>query len=195
MPEIIDVAIVLDTEALNRAYPYGVLKHTSWDHFDAFFKVLVDKDHSYHDSSPDVVGTQGIKCNVNDMLSFRAMSKADTNHDVIITEFSDMSEGTAPSEMTDYISIPAFRTSEKSSAFYYDNGSLTKHYVRTAAWDMWEAQNIQVEPRKDAHMNLQALKTTDGLQHKHIRYTLGFKVSYPGTVRQYWFDPAIKIQP
>jgi hypothetical protein len=192
MSEIIDAVIVVDTEGLNRAYPNGIPQHTiGGTEIEQFFRVLVDREHAYQDPESDLAGTTGIQCNVNDMIYFRSIAKADTANDVIILEFADKSEGVATSNLTDYLSIPSFRTSRKTG-FAYDNNRQAVPYQVWNGWKMWYAIT-ETAQRVDPHMSVQALQSTEALQHKHIRYTLGLRVSFPGTVRDYWFDPAIKI--
>ena len=191
MSEIIDTVIVVDTEGLNRAYPSGGSpSHASG--LDAFFKVLVDSEHGYQDPEHDVAGTRGIQCKVNDMIYFRAIAKADIGNDVLIEQFADMSQGVDPSQMTNYLAAPTFQTSVKRG-FAYNNDFPTQPQFDWLGWRRWVAVTQEVE-RVDPHMSVQALQSTAQLQHKHIRYTLGFKVKFSnGMTRRYLFDPAIKI--
>ncbi|XYH95553.1 hypothetical protein ACMHYB_48400 [Sorangium sp. So ce1128] len=193
MSSIIDVVIVVDTEGLSRKYPNGVGRHERGEDFEQFFTVLVDKDHAYSDDQPDARNMPGIVCNVNDTIYFRAISKSDTAHGVIILEWADKSAGLSPDQLVNYLSIPSFRTST-FNGFTYDNNALAQFFAEWDGWKMWNAVLQTVTDIKDPHMSVQALKSTEQLEHKHIRYTLGFRVSYPGYVRDYWFDPAIKIR-
>ncbi|MBL4673043.1 MAG: hypothetical protein JKX81_12355 [Arenicella sp.] len=184
MANTIDVVVVLDTEALNAAYPNGIAQHQKMDDLSKYFSVLTDHEHTS--------GSDGIKCNVNDTIYFRTVSKADNAHGAIILEFADKSQGLDPNNLTDYISIPSFRTS-RWAGYSYDNSKLTRYYSTADGWKMWDAALKEGDEVLDPHMMLQALQSTSALPQGSISYTLGFRVTYPGFIRDYWFDPTITI--
>ncbi|MCL1127853.1 hypothetical protein [Shewanella surugensis] len=59
---------------------------------------------------------------------------------------------------------------------------------------MWNAVLKDDNEIQDPHMAVQALQSTLSLDDARIQYTLGLRVNYPGYVRDYWFDPTIKVK-
>lgn len=192
MPNIVDAVIVVDTIGLDREFPNGIPQHHSGNPQDIgqFFKVLTDIKHI--DSETPDKSHLGIKCQVNDSIYFRAVSKADTAHGAIIIEFADRNQGTTPVTITDYLSIPTFRTS-RWDGFSYDNNSVSQPYSVWDNWKMWNSVLKDDNKIQDPHMSVQALQSTGELPTGRIQYTLGLRVNYPGYVRDYWFDPTILV--
>lgn len=185
---LIDICVAVDTEGLRKKYPNGIPMHKSADDLSPYFTILVDKEHRYDD--PDDKHDTGIKCEVGDILCFRAIAKDTRRTGVLVIEFADkISTGTDP---TSYMSRPTFRTNEFAAPIYDNNGITQPFVTNWQGWWMWNA-TVKQGANVDPFMTLFANADTLALAGQHIQYTLGFQVYYQDCTLDFWFDPYIRI--
>lgn len=185
MSEVINAVVVVDTEGLKAAFPHGLSRHATGNPNDInkFFTVLVDEAHQD--------GPNGIACSISDTIYFNAIPKGNDADDVIISEFADKNINLDAGQLIDYITVPRFNSSN-AQGFSYNNADFPSHETWNK-WSMWFAPLISNGTVKYSHMSVEALKSTIGLADDCISYTLGFKISYPNQVLDFYFDPTIKI--
>ena len=184
---VIDVFVKVDTVALRAQFPNGLPIHAGREVIDDYFSVLVDSEHH--------IGNNGIRCAVGDIINFRSLPRTNTNNSVIINEFSDRNGSLVndPTQLTDYIAPPAFKTSIRRGTSYHNRAFPSPSQWN--GWELWMAPlAIGEHDVEDSFMSLSAVKSTLELESGCITYTLGFNVTYADGVNlNFYFDPTIEI--
>jgi hypothetical protein len=186
---VVNVVIEVDTEKLRADFPNGIGQHQSGQDLAPYFQVLTSKANQYQDPADPT--HFGVKCRVDDILRFRSIPSQVSGDSVLIIEFADRSDSRV--SVNDYLAAPTFRTSYFTSDVYDNNYSSGADYVSDwQGWRMWSAHLAEAE-RSEPKMDIWANRSTSSLPNNHIQYTLGFRVRYPDTVLDFWFDPYIQI--